>query len=118
MSSESNTHMYTEGPWTLDRKNNNSERVKVTGPGWSDFAKVVVRMSGTGRDSPEGWANANLIAAAPELLEALKLLHGELFGPKPDERRDVIDGMCRRAIAKAEGRTPSKTANPGDVNEQ
>ena len=48
-------------------------------------------------------ANAHLASAAPQLLEALELLHAELFGPAPDKPRHVIDEMSRAAIAKAKG---------------
>ena len=51
-------------------------------------------------------ANARLIAAAPELLEALRLLlaeceHQAWIGNMPDDR--VEFGIARAAIAKAEG---------------
>lgn len=48
--------------------------------------------------------DAALIAASPELLEALKLLYAHLFGPKPSQSLSEIDDLCRAAIAKAEGR--------------
>ncbi len=45
--------------------------------------------------------NARLIAAAPELLEALRFMNGkcDLYGPA-DRARE----MARKAIARAEGR--------------
>lgn len=47
-------------------------------------------------------ANARLIAAAPELLEALK--HLATFGTEGDEeQRAALDAACA-ALAKAEGR--------------
>lgn len=57
----------------------------------------------SGVDFEESAANARLIAAAPEMLEALKAALGFLedegvLGDLPDE--------MRAAIAKAEGRTP------------
>lgn len=45
--------------------------------------------------------NARLIAAAPELLTALTLLHAHLFGPEPAEPRHIIDELCRAALSKA-----------------
>ena len=57
----------------------------------------------------EGLANARLIAAAPELLEALKKVEASMFvlGLHIDE--DDCEGcrlkvMAREAIAKAEGK--------------
>ncbi len=55
---------------------------------------------------PETWANARLIAAAPDLLEALKKAAQELGVNDP---RDLafesdLSGEIRAAIAKAEGK--------------
>ena len=47
-----------------------------------------------------GKANARLIAAAPELLEALK----RMIHPNNPEPWDVVEANARVAIAKAEGR--------------
>lgn len=62
--------------------------------------------------SPEAEANARLIAAAPELLEALMEIHKLSLCPTPNRIRDwsarvdVMADFARKAIAKAEGRTP------------
>lgn len=61
-----------------------------------------------GRTQEEATANAHLIAAAPDLLAALKALTGgdEYLGMMFTARlRMAID-----AIAKAEGRTPTEAA--------
>ena len=49
---------------------------------------------------PEWRANARLIAATPELLEALK----RMIHPNNPEPWDVVEANARVAIAKAEGR--------------
>ena len=53
--------------------------------------------------SGRGEANARLIAAAPEMLAALKgcgcICYSEVAGPPHDERCDAVEA----AIAKAEG---------------
>ena len=50
-------------------------------------------------------ANRTLIAAAPDLLEALEAAHGYLVMMGTDHA-DHIRGVCRAAIAKATGVTP------------
>lgn len=64
-------------------------------------------------DTPEGKANARLIAAAPELLEALQMMLGcELMGGDqrkglgPDKPGTSPVAKARAAIAKATGETP------------
>jgi hypothetical protein len=55
----------------------------------------------------KGAANASLIAAAPDLLAALKALRGDSWrhtvdwGPR--DERHAIEEQCDAAIAKAEG---------------
>lgn len=62
---------WTPGPWVTKR---DGDFVTMSGHdlAWTDFAEVVVRIHGEPTDDPEGIANAHLIAAAPELYEALK----------------------------------------------
>ena len=93
---------HTPGPW----KHTYMPRLSVIhGPNGEHVADT-----GAWRDDehPEMRANAHLIAAAPDLLEALELLH--------DETRDYVEinslgdpwhnrsmKMARAAIAKAKG---------------
>jgi hypothetical protein len=65
---------HTPGPWTIERYEDEPDTyVYFQAPGWGNFAQAVVRMEDDAEDSPTGLANARLIAAAPELLEACKL---------------------------------------------
>ena len=50
--------------------------------------------------------NANLIAAAPDLLEALKLCYDHCRLYHPDIETNNVGESVRAAIAKAEGTTP------------
>lgn len=96
---------HTPGPWMID-------------PGWTLFthelwgrvqyptishakvgnvAYVVPKVDG--RRDATGEANARLIAAAPDLLEACKALVAKKFGPP-----DVLK-MAESTITKAAGRT-------------
>ena len=63
---------------------------------------VVANCYSTGDNSKEDAANARLIAAAPDLLEALKALLPEGWGK--DDTMDHMPGvrLARLAIAKAE----------------
>ena len=75
----------THGPWKLDKYG------VVTG-GPDDCVVVIL---------PEQQANAKLIAAAPELLKALKYI----VEWKPDNWSPEIGReLARNAITKAEGR--------------
>lgn len=65
--------------------------------------KSICEIVGTGEQAE---ANARLIAAAPELLEALKVCSAELFAQCADHPRAMLFVKeARAAIAKAEGET-------------
>lgn len=94
---------HTPGPWRVFRSTDG--RV-IIGIGESDGGGITDAGFGTWRDGAEQEANAQLIAAAPELLAALKSLVAERkrewggFGHHPG------DESANAAIAKAEGRAP------------
>src|SRR5688572_12981630 len=112
MSSESNTH--TPGPWMVASHPVNGRLPIVS----QANGRSVGAVSWLG-DMPEGFkghedecmANARLIAAAPELLDALI----DILVTEPALKGGPYD-RAMAAVAKAEGRTPTKSANPGDVN--
>ena len=88
----------TPGPWSAVNNPSSNYGLEVIADVKVKAKRVVCRVSGPDRD-----ANARLIAAAPELLAALKLLSAE-------ERRDDDDPIlisareqARVAIAKATG---------------
>jgi len=85
---------HTEGPWVYDRRGENlvgrnGVRVRVYGSG----------LSFSGLPDDESKANARLIAAAPELLEALKDLVDACDGNYWE-----LTKHCNEIIAKAEGK--------------
>ena len=85
--------VFTPGPWQVKRLLLHPEEIVAVGDadGW-----FVADCQTTARPSEEIAANACLIAAAPELLEACKLA---LFA---FETRAAIDwGVLEAAIAKA-----------------
>ncbi len=97
--------MHTPGPWTVIEASRGDSScgdryVAVQTP---EFAFDVIAPPYL---SPIGaFANARLIAAAPNLLEALKAMTDPSFGnpSDPDETRR-IEALAAAAIAKAEGR--------------
>ena len=94
------TATHTPGPWKFD----GGEVWAPQGRG-PDHAANVCKMTG---DSQSRAANASLIAAAPELLEALRRMV-DMFERHLDGRVGPDDAAgrwdsARDAIAKAEGR--------------
>ena len=62
----------TPGPWELSGKVDESGQRTISGKGWVNFARVTTRMAGESEDCSDGTANANLIAAAPDLLKEME----------------------------------------------
>ena len=82
---------YTPGPWRVDRP--------------------YIRGAGRAIASLESWhnevedaANTHLIAAAPELFEALEAAY-MVLGPQKSRFKDYVDAvtLARAALAKARG---------------
>lgn len=99
------TTQHTPGPWTIKFfRSIEPNHALICAEDWHDFASVVVRFCGDDTDDATGLANARLIAAAPELLEALKELLDEARTNMRGGKGHLID-KARSAIAKAEGRS-------------
>lgn len=111
------TYTYTSGPWCIHRGYVNAPTMTITdndeeswefththvGQGDKIVAQVQHQTKDAGwphvHDVEEMWANARLIAAAPEMLEALKTLIDGI------EHLDIHGAdYARQIIAKAEGR--------------
>lgn len=88
---------HTPGPWRATLVNDTGWAV---GPNTADGPDYVadVHMLTTGRSDEDSAANARLIAAAPELLDALRAL------VSTERPWDEVHDQALRAIAKAEGR--------------
>lgn len=90
---------HTPGPWKAVKTTNTPWSIVVNhdGPLPNEHqGDLLTQISGLRWESDE--ANAHLIAAAPELLEALKRILENKFEP------DKITCIAEAAIAKAEGR--------------
>ena len=90
---------HTPGPWEIKRHFDPGYKF-ISAPTHSGLAQVVWCMEDEER-SPSCEANAYLIAAAPELLEALEMMleMSEMGGFGKAAAEDV----ARAAIAKAKG---------------
>jgi hypothetical protein len=97
---------FTPGPWTA------ADRVVVTTIESNGFATWLANCAVGGSGCDQQLANAHLIAAAPELYEALRSVLdalGALSNPSELYARLGNDDACKRvwdALAKAEGASP------------
>ncbi|MDD9340338.1 MAG: hypothetical protein PV362_11970 [Providencia heimbachae] len=88
----------TPAPWHVD----NLITVAIN----SDYKHVAVVNLSDKVNKDESNANAHLIAAAPELLEALQRLlkyHDDFYGIEPDEDPEHPLAVAKAVIAKALG---------------
>ena len=79
---------HTPGPWIINGN-------KIDGNGYH-LASV------NSHSTTEGRANAQLIAAAPELIEALELCRSHMYEHASNTQDGAFDKLCS-AIAKATG---------------
>jgi hypothetical protein len=102
---------HTPGPWQVERDRQHAQVFHVVGP-----SEIVMGLDGicsphrlNDRTFNEDEANMRLIAAAPDLLEALKQVMGwvESWSPNfvEDEEWPEAKYYINAAIAKAEGRS-------------
>lgn len=101
------TSKHTPGPWQAALERGCHGVIASTLPeGRANFVAIVGNDGDNPEREPERFANARLIAAAPELLEAWVALvgHFELFDREYLSRRlnEKLDAG-RAAIAKAKG---------------
>ena len=90
------TTKHTPGPWTTDSKER-TDTARYIMAAARPFPHTIARIDLVNRAEDE--ANAALIAAAPEMYEALR----DLLAVKPNS--DAPEWVAARAaIAKAEGR--------------
>jgi hypothetical protein len=94
---------HTPGPWTVEQDVVNNGDILIMTPEFRPLAEVDVRQSPEDTDGiPReiALANARLIAAAPELLEACKAQH------------DAIDLLFAMLIQATPDFFPSKSGQP------
>ena len=89
---------HTPGPWRIGKSYAEGEIAIRNGNDMEECLAVVCSINEV---EPE--ANAQLISAAPELLEACKLAHEIAFFNQHVSGMIALAEICRKAIAKAEG---------------
>jgi len=100
---------HTPGPWKARKIAGYTAYWAVDAPRVEDREPQVCKVSGgLYIDAPQTEANARLIAAAPELLEALEGMLNNLWQDrKRDVKRDyslmVYEAAARKALDKARG---------------
>jgi hypothetical protein len=94
-------HTHTQGPWHVGKRAGNPA---IYGKDGTEVAEILQGLT------PEWRENARLIAAAPEMLEALESLAIGLSLASVDMQRENLADLCRvcreiaeSAIAKAKG---------------
>lgn len=96
---------HTPGPWHFHKKQSEfAFRIDAAGDDWQELA-TVYQVPPYTHLMEQGEANARLIAAAPELLEALTRMREmyQVLLEQTGGRDDSILFDARRAIAKATG---------------
>jgi hypothetical protein len=94
--------MYTPGPWSLERRDDRGECFNINALGRVRSLRRIAIVENDALRVAESFYNAGLIAAAPDLVEALKEVLESLKGwieiADKDDLRDYDD----KAIEKAE----------------
>ena len=102
---------HTPGPWVVETQK--EIRLIVVGPVTGDTELDLIcdmDLGAWGRGKREALANARLIAAAPELLEALRkmLAETELLADEVRGQLPELNYEARQAIARATGKKRKK----------
>lgn len=91
---------HTPGPWEWDAGDIGAEYSVPYSDIFKDAGEIII--ASFNDNIPEGRANARLIAAAPDLLEALEdIARGPLQGP--GDFKVYAQETARKAVAKARG---------------
>ena len=94
---------HTPGPWEVERRTGQPDHWQVNGvnddPGFQWRGLAMIYTSGSWADDPEGLANAHLIAAAPDMLEALE----DMLRANWPDGIDAARSQAAEVVRKARG---------------
>ena len=101
---------FTDGEWAIDKAlTDGGAPIIVSDTCWLGNKRVIATvMYHNGSEDPEVIANAQLIAAAPDMYEALK--YAEAFCEAVEQglvaiaTRDMVRDIIKEALAKVEGK--------------
>lgn len=106
---------HTPGPWTIDADHDDdwscyhddagtscAKQIHADGRLVAFAAYHTHKLFGTKKEDAELQANARLISAAPEMLEALNLCRQHMYEHASNTPDDAFEKLCA-AIAKATG---------------
>lgn len=85
---------HTLGPWTIEQRP--GRKISIHAETWGHLGEIYQ----TETTKEEGLANAHLIAAAPDMYDALHKAH------------DAIDELFARLVIAEESFMPSKSGSP------
>lgn len=92
---------HTPGPWNVGYEHDEAyvtDHTPINAAKWAGLAQVVTHIQGDAEKNPRGLANAQLIAAAPDLLEALEFVQSRMGGlSKP--LQDIVNAAIFKATA-------------------
>lgn len=94
---------HTPGPWIVQESFNEDRKMHVLGIGPEGYSWIAKIQTVPEHGSLENMANARLIAAAPELLQAADYLLSLNREAGQTEWKTAMQSLAR-AVAKAEGR--------------
>lgn len=96
---------HTSGPWVIRTAATYRSQIEaINGKGRADIVARITTPKGGAEASD---ANANLIAAAPDMLSALEAVEAwwNAHGINGDHRTDAFCDLARNALKKARGQT-------------